>query len=63
MVPIPTGTWHEDMIDELHSSLLGKKYDDNSDLGENEIISEANEQKGKEKNTIETDLNELRIFG
>ncbi|CAG8622304.1 11801_t:CDS:10, partial [Ambispora leptoticha] len=29
MVPIPTGTWHEDMIDELYASLLGKKYNNN----------------------------------
>ncbi|CAG8750249.1 4635_t:CDS:2, partial [Racocetra fulgida] len=27
MVPIPSGTWHDNMIDELYSSLLGKKND------------------------------------
>ncbi|CAG8611561.1 13062_t:CDS:10 [Gigaspora margarita] len=35
MVPIPSGTWHDDMIDELYSSLLGKKYD-GLEAGENE---------------------------
>ena len=38
MVPISIGTWHEDMVDELFSSLLGKKYDNCSDLSENENI-------------------------
>jgi len=58
MVPIPTNTWHEDMIDELYTSLLGKKYEENKD----EDILEVEEQKTNE-NTLETDLNDLRIFG
>jgi protein AATF/BFR2 len=58
MVPISTNTWHEDMIDELYSSLLGKKYDNGSDFSENE----EKEQKEKD-NTIESGLNSLRIFG
>jgi protein AATF/BFR2 len=74
MVPIPVGTWHEDMIDELYSSLLGKKYDNDLDSSENdnnndndsengngnETISKTKEQK---ECTIEPDLNGLRIFG
>ncbi|CAG8718554.1 16651_t:CDS:1, partial [Funneliformis caledonium] len=54
-------TWHEDMIDELYASLLGKKYEEGSELSENEIRSET-EQKG-ENNIIEASLNGLRIFG
>ncbi|CAG8630688.1 12302_t:CDS:10 [Funneliformis mosseae] len=61
MVPIPSSTWHEDMIDELYASLLGKKYEEGSELSENEIRSET-EQKG-ENNIIEASLNGLRIFG
>lgn len=64
MVPIPDGNWHEDMIDELYSSLLGKKYDNNLESSENEneneTISKTKEQK---ECTIEPDLNRLRIFG
>ncbi|RIA95511.1 apoptosis-antagonizing transcription factor [Glomus cerebriforme] len=67
MVPIPTGTWHEEMIDELYSSLLGKRYEESLDLSENEneneIISKMKEQKEKEENTIETGLDGLKIFG
>ena len=25
MAPIPTGTWHDEMTEELYSSLLGQK--------------------------------------
>ncbi|CAG8767245.1 17640_t:CDS:2, partial [Gigaspora rosea] len=55
MVPIPSGTWHDDMIDELYSSLLGKKYDG----------LEAGESEKKEfnDNDIEAGLDGLRIFG
>lgn len=62
MVPIPDGTWHEDMIDELYSSLLGKKYDNNLDSSENENETIPNTKQQKEC-TIEPDLNGLRIFG
>ncbi|CAI2180664.1 2482_t:CDS:10 [Funneliformis geosporum] len=61
MVPIPSSTWHEDMIDELYASLLGKKYEGGSELSENEIRSET-EQRG-DNSTIETSLNDLRIIG
>ncbi len=63
MVPIPSGTWHEEMIDELYASLLGKKYDEGSELSENEIGSEVKKQEGKENSTIEASLNGLKIFG
>ncbi|CAB4495722.1 uncharacterized protein OCT59_009562 [Rhizophagus irregularis] len=60
MVPIPDGNWHEDMIDELYSSLLGKKYDNNLESSENEneneTISKTKEQK---ECTIEPDLNSI----
>lgn len=51
MVPIPDGTWHEEMIDELYSSLLGKNYNihDDDDNNDNE--------------KIENSLSELKIFG
>ncbi|KAF0442182.1 TRAUB-domain-containing protein [Gigaspora margarita] len=55
MVPIPSGTWHDDMIDELYSSLLGKKYD-GLEAGENE-------KKEFNDNNIEAGLDGLRIFG
>lgn len=29
MAPIPAGGWHDEMVDELFSSLLGQKLDDN----------------------------------
>ncbi|GBB94963.1 hypothetical protein RclHR1_24510001 [Rhizophagus clarus] len=66
MVPVPVGAWHEDMIDELYSSLLGKKYDNDSDSSENENDNEnENISKTKEQKecTIEPDLNGLKIFG
>ncbi|CAG8681804.1 1399_t:CDS:2 [Cetraspora pellucida] len=55
MVPIPSGTWHDDMIDELYSSLLGNKHEE----------LDTDESDGKESNdhTVEAGLDGLRIFG
>lgn len=36
MVPVATGTWHEEMIDELYTSLLGHKRS----IEENEKIED-----------------------
>ncbi|CAG8445946.1 21917_t:CDS:10 [Dentiscutata erythropus] len=55
MVPIPSGTWHDDMIDELYSSLLGKKYDG--------LDTVESEKKEFNDNNIEAGLDGLRIFG
>lgn len=54
MAPIPAGTWHEEMVDELFSSLLGKKgsLDDNED----------EEQEAEEEQEDVPD-DGLRIFG
>lgn len=54
MAPIPAGTWHEEMVDELFSSLLGKKssLDDNDD---------EEEQAEEEQDEVPDDG--LRIFG
>ncbi|CAG8677041.1 9568_t:CDS:2, partial [Cetraspora pellucida] len=48
MVPIPSGTWHDDMIDELYSSLLGNKHEE----------LDTDESDGKESNdhTVEAGL-------
>ncbi|CAG8703268.1 5277_t:CDS:1, partial [Funneliformis caledonium] len=37
-------TWHEDMIDELCASYLGKKYEEGSDLSENESDQKQNKK-------------------
>ncbi|CAG8560824.1 10191_t:CDS:2 [Acaulospora colombiana] len=55
MVPIPAGTWHDDMIDELYTSLLGKNFDINDN---EEAQTEQNEH-----NNIEAELDGLKIFG
>lgn len=35
MVPVPTaGSWHEEQIDELFSSLLGKGFENSNGSGE-----------------------------
>ncbi|KAG0056867.1 hypothetical protein BGZ83_003161 [Gryganskiella cystojenkinii] len=54
MAPIPAGTWHEEMVDELFSSLLGKK----NSLDDNE---EEEEEAQEEQEEIPDDG--LRIFG
>ncbi|CAG8605614.1 2205_t:CDS:10 [Ambispora gerdemannii] len=65
MVPIPTGTWHEDMIDELYASLLGKKYNINSNNAifnpEKETVK-LNAVETKDASSIEKGVNGLRIF-
>ncbi|KAG0372282.1 hypothetical protein BGX24_000473 [Mortierella sp. AD032] len=57
MAPIPAGTWHEEMIEELFSSLLGRKGGDLEDDDEQE--NEAKED--EEHEDIPDDG--LRIFG
>ncbi|CAG8516745.1 3568_t:CDS:2, partial [Paraglomus occultum] len=66
MVPIPAGTWHEEMIDELYSSLLGKKY--NVALDEDEDKNDGiDEEQGKEHANrgagIVEGVSGLKIFG
>jgi protein AATF/BFR2 len=60
MAPIPAGTWHEEMVEELFSSLLGRK-------GGN-----LNDEDGEEADDTKEDIDEaqeefeddgLRIFG
>ncbi|KAG0203298.1 hypothetical protein BGX28_004394 [Mortierella sp. GBA30] len=57
MAPIPAGTWHEGMVEELFSSLLGRKggsLDDEED-------EEGDEEKEEEEEEVPDDG--LRIFG
>ncbi|CAG8527309.1 9751_t:CDS:10 [Paraglomus brasilianum] len=66
MVPIPAGSWHEEMIDELYSSLLGKKY--NVALDEDEDKNgRIDEEQGKGKTYkgegIVEGVSGLKIFG
>ncbi|CAO3664115.1 unnamed protein product [Umbelopsis vinacea] len=62
MVPIPAGSWHDEMTDELYASLLGRKQRD--------LITEEdgiNEEKGNEDEDHEIvngqAVDGLRIFG
>jgi len=54
MAPIPTGTWHEEMVEELYSSLLGRKGGNLND--------EEEEEEEQEQEEIVPD-DGLRIFG
>ncbi|CAG8557439.1 10112_t:CDS:10 [Acaulospora morrowiae] len=60
MVPIPAGTWHDDMIDELYTSLLGKNFNDGVDVNDNEGVQLEREHNDS---NIESGLDGLRIFG
>ncbi|KAG9304948.1 hypothetical protein G9A89_003117 [Geosiphon pyriformis] len=66
MVPIPSGTWHEDMIDELYASLLGKKYDTGisslAENGSNNTPAQLNDDKGAREIPIEIGMDELGIL-
>lgn len=53
MAPIPAGTWHEEMVEELFSSLLGRKGGNLDD--EEEVEEEEKEE--------ELPDDGLRIFG
>ncbi|KAF9195883.1 hypothetical protein BGZ50_003144 [Haplosporangium sp. Z 11] len=55
MAPIPAGTWHEEMVEELFSSLLGRK-------GGN-LDDEEDEEDAKEEEKEELPDDGLRIFG
>ncbi|KAF9333990.1 hypothetical protein BG006_002871 [Podila minutissima] len=55
MAPIPAGTWHEEMVEELYSSLLGRK-------GGNLNDEEEEEEEEQEQEEIVPD-DGLRIFG
>ncbi|ORX93000.1 TRAUB-domain-containing protein [Basidiobolus meristosporus CBS 931.73] len=50
MVPIPTGTWHEEMVDELYASLLGRRVAPTS-------------MENDEENEVEPTNDGLKIFG
>ncbi|KAF9433880.1 hypothetical protein BGZ76_008862 [Entomortierella beljakovae] len=57
MAPIPAGTWHEEMIEELFSSLLGRSGDNLND-------GDEDEENDQEQNTEEEIPDDgLRIFG
>ncbi|KAF9425150.1 hypothetical protein BGZ94_007790 [Podila epigama] len=56
MAPIPAGSWHEEMVEELYSSLLGRKGGNLDDEEEEE------EEQAQEQEEIVPD-DGLRIFG
>ncbi|CAO3573900.1 unnamed protein product [Mortierella alpina] len=56
MAPIPAGTWHEEMVEELFSSLLGRK-------GGNLDDEEEEEEQEEEDKEDEMPDDGLRIFG
>ncbi|KAF8951150.1 hypothetical protein BGZ46_004139, partial [Entomortierella lignicola] len=59
MAPIPAGTWHEEMVEELFSSLLGRKGGSLND--EEEGDEDREEENVQEEEDIPDDG--LRIFG
>ncbi|KAG0019466.1 hypothetical protein BGZ80_005773 [Entomortierella chlamydospora] len=59
MAPIPAGTWHEEMIEELFSSLLGRRGGGLNDDDDEE--EDGQEDKAQEEEEIPDDG--LRIFG
>ncbi|KAJ1943154.1 rRNA-processing protein bfr2 [Kickxella alabastrina] len=56
MPPIPTGTWHEDMVNELFSSLLGQRVPQS-------ILDAESESLATQTNDISADIKGLRLFG
>ncbi|KAJ1842202.1 rRNA-processing protein bfr2, partial [Coemansia sp. RSA 2703] len=65
MPPIPAGTWHEDMINELFSSLLGQSVPQSIlDAEANDGASENTAATSQtHSNDIVTDIKGLRLFG
>ncbi|KAF9996059.1 hypothetical protein BGZ65_008333 [Modicella reniformis] len=59
MAPVPAGTWHEEMVEELFSSLLGRK--DGSLGDEDDENSKEEEEEEEAQEGFEDDG--LRIFG
>jgi protein AATF/BFR2 len=61
MVPVPAhGSWHEEQIDELFASLLGKGFGDTDGQGEIEGAEKDSETEGR----LEKSMNEgFRVFG
>lgn len=62
MTPIPTATWHEEQVEELFSSLLGKGF---SRPDEDEIEEEEAVATGDEGGVggLDPALGTVRIFG
>ena len=55
MVPVPAvGIWHEEQIDELFSSLLGKGF--------NTSVGHLNDEEGQERLELELESG-FRVFG
>ncbi|RUS29069.1 apoptosis-antagonizing transcription factor, partial [Jimgerdemannia flammicorona] len=58
MAPVPTGTWHEEMMDELYVSLLGK-----SGHSMDEESKDEAEEETKSMDVNGAAIDRLRIFG
>ncbi|KAJ1723010.1 rRNA-processing protein bfr2 [Coemansia erecta] len=65
MPPIPAGTWHDDMVNELFSSLLGQSVPQSIlDAEANDDVSEnAAATSHAHSGDIVTDIKGLRLFG
>lgn len=62
MVPIPAGSWHDEMIDELYASLLGRKQRDL--INEEEAEQEQEEAENEDHEIVNGEaVDGLRIFG
>ncbi|GAB5586550.1 rRNA-processing protein bfr2 [Umbelopsis nana] len=62
MVPVPTGSWHEEMIDELYASLLGRKQRDL--ITEEEEAEEEKDGDAEDHEIVNGQaVDGLRIFG
>lgn len=62
MVPVPTGSWHEEMIDELYASLLGRKQRDL--ITEEEEAEEEKDGDAADHEIVNGQaVDGLRIFG
>ncbi|KAI8579041.1 hypothetical protein K450DRAFT_243581 [Umbelopsis ramanniana AG] len=62
MVPIPAGSWHDGMTDELYASLLGRKQRDL--MNEEEAQEEQDEPENEDHEIVNGEaVDGLRIFG
>ncbi|KAK4048863.1 rRNA-processing protein bfr2 [Microbotryomycetes sp. JL221] len=68
MIPIQAGVWHDEQIDELFSSLLGRNLSNHINNNNNHLNKQLNEvnNEDNEMNQIQTqqvDVGSLRLFG
>lgn len=60
MVPVPiVGAWHEEQVDELFASILGKGFEDSSGSG----IATGGLEREKSVEFVEAIRDGFRVFG